>query len=120
MPTTGERFERAVAIMAKLRREFAKIKDADVKVFGASPIPGLSPAGGFKLVVEDRGGIGNDPRALGDEILVGDLAPLAGSLLDQDLMAPVGQLPRPGGGERHPVLVVLDLCRDSEDHVCAL
>ena len=45
--------------MAKLRRHGpSKIKDAQVVVFGAPPIPGLSVAGGFKLMVEDRGGLG--------------------------------------------------------------
>src|SRR5205814_5501516 len=43
---------RADAILGKLRREFAKIKDADVKVFGAAPVPGLSVAGGFRIMVE--------------------------------------------------------------------
>jgi multidrug efflux pump len=50
------------AIMARLQRVWAeKIKgarDAKVVVFGASPIPGLSVAGGFKTIVEDRGGLG--------------------------------------------------------------
>ncbi len=47
------------AIMARLRKRWAtEIKDAKVVVFGSSPIPGLSVAGGFKLIVEDRGGIG--------------------------------------------------------------
>src|SRR5262249_18364938 len=50
---------RDTAIMARLRREWAKqVKDARVTVFGAPPIPGLSVAGGFKLMVEDRGGLG--------------------------------------------------------------
>jgi multidrug efflux pump len=49
---------RSDAIATRLRREFAKIKDADVKVFGPAPVRGLSPAGGFKLMVEDRGGLG--------------------------------------------------------------
>jgi multidrug efflux pump len=49
---------RGDAIIARLRREFAKIKDADVKVFGPAPVPGLSVAGGFKIMVEDRGGLG--------------------------------------------------------------
>ena len=49
----------ANAIMAKLRRAFAgKIKDADVKVLAAPAIPGLSVAGGYKIMVEDRGGLG--------------------------------------------------------------
>jgi multidrug efflux pump len=47
------------AIMAKLRKAWAaKVKDAQVTVYGASPIPGLGVAGGFKFLVEDRGGLG--------------------------------------------------------------
>src|SRR5262249_33286559 len=50
---------RDTAIMARLRREWARqVKDARVTVYGAPPIPGLSVAGGFKLMVEDRGGLG--------------------------------------------------------------
>lgn len=49
----------AEAIMAKLRREFTqRVKEAQVTVYGAPPVPGLSVAGGFKLMVEDRAGIG--------------------------------------------------------------
>jgi multidrug efflux pump len=49
------------AIMARLRRQWAEqVKEAQVIVFGAPPIPGLSVAGGFKLMVEDRGGLGLD------------------------------------------------------------
>jgi multidrug efflux pump len=47
-----------VAIMAKLRKKWAKEVDAQVTVFGAAPIPGLGSAGGFKFIVEDRGGLG--------------------------------------------------------------
>jgi multidrug efflux pump len=47
------------AIMAKLRKRWAKeVKDATVVVAGSSPIPGLSVSGGFKIIVEDRGGLG--------------------------------------------------------------
>jgi multidrug efflux pump len=50
---------RDTAIMAQLRKAWAKeIIDAQIMVFGAPPIPGLSVAGGFKLLVEDRGGLG--------------------------------------------------------------
>jgi multidrug efflux pump len=50
---------RDTAIMNRLRQQWARqIKDAQVLVFGAPPIPGLSVAGGFKLMVEDRGGLG--------------------------------------------------------------
>jgi multidrug efflux pump len=47
------------AIMARLRSRWGReVKDAQTFVFGAPPIPGVSVAGGFKVVVEDRGGIG--------------------------------------------------------------
>jgi multidrug efflux pump len=47
------------AIMARLRKRWAKeVKDAKVVVVGSSPIPGVSSSGGFKLMVEDRGGLG--------------------------------------------------------------
>jgi hydrophobe/amphiphile efflux-1 (HAE1) family protein len=49
----------AEAIMARLRRETARrAREAIVTVYGAPPIPGLGVAGGFKLMVEDRGGRG--------------------------------------------------------------
>jgi multidrug efflux pump len=49
------------AIMARMRAGWARaIKDAQVVAFGAPAIPGLSVAGGFKLMVEDRGGLGMD------------------------------------------------------------
>ena len=47
-----------VSIMAKLRRRWAREVDAQVTVFGSAPIPGLGSAGGFKFIVEDRGGLG--------------------------------------------------------------
>jgi multidrug efflux pump len=47
------------AIMAHMRARWLKeVKDAVVVVFGAAPIPGISVAGGFKAIVEDRGGLG--------------------------------------------------------------
>jgi multidrug efflux pump len=64
---------RADAIMVKLRRAFAKIPDADVKVFGSAPVPGLSAAGGFKIMVEDRGGLGLGELQKQTDALVGKL-----------------------------------------------
>ncbi|HEX4611372.1 MAG TPA: efflux RND transporter permease subunit [Urbifossiella sp.] len=47
------------AIMARLRKRWAaEVPDAQVTVFGAAPVPGLGSAGGFKFMVEDRGGLG--------------------------------------------------------------
>ena len=52
---------RDTAIMARLRKEWARrVKDCKVTLYGASPIPGLGVAGGFKIVVEDRGSLGLD------------------------------------------------------------
>jgi multidrug efflux pump len=49
------------AIVARIRSAWAReIKDAQVVAFGAPAIPGLSVAGGFKLMVEDRAGLGLD------------------------------------------------------------
>jgi multidrug efflux pump len=47
-----------VTIMGKLRKRWAAEVDAQVTVFPSSPIPGLGSAGGFKFMVEDRGGLG--------------------------------------------------------------
>ncbi|HKI35566.1 MAG TPA: efflux RND transporter permease subunit [Gemmataceae bacterium] len=50
---------RDTAIMAHLRKEWARqVKDAQVTVYGASPVPGLGVAGGFKFLIEDRAGLG--------------------------------------------------------------
>jgi len=49
----------ADAIAAKLRRQlFTEIEDAQIGVFGAPPVDGLGNAGGFKLMIEDRGNQG--------------------------------------------------------------
>jgi multidrug efflux pump len=50
---------RADAIMLEMRKRFAKqIKDARMVVAPSSPIPGISTSGGFKVMVQDRGGLG--------------------------------------------------------------
>ncbi len=47
------------AIMANLRKQYrARVRDAVVTVFGAPPVNGLGTAGGFKVMVEDRGNLG--------------------------------------------------------------
>ncbi|HXA26619.1 MAG TPA: efflux RND transporter permease subunit [Acetobacteraceae bacterium] len=51
----------STAIMARMRKAWAeKVQDGQIVAFGAPAIPGLSVAGGFKLMVEDRGGLGLD------------------------------------------------------------
>jgi hydrophobe/amphiphile efflux-1 (HAE1) family protein len=47
----------ASEILAGLRQaSLSEIRDARVDVFGAPPVPGIGMAGGFKLMVEERGG----------------------------------------------------------------
>lgn len=60
----------ADAIMTTLRDKFSKVGDADVKVFGAAPVPGLSVASGFKIMIEDRGGMGLGPLQKATDNLV--------------------------------------------------
>ena len=59
------------SILAQSQRRFGQIQDAFVFGFGLPPILGLSPAGGFEFMVEDRAG--------GD---INQLAEVAQSLLD--------------------------------------
>ena len=62
---------RDTAIMARLRREWKRqVPDAQVAVYGGSPIPGLGTAGGFKLEIEDRGDLGVAALAEQTEALV--------------------------------------------------
>lgn len=45
-------------ILADLQKELAKIVEADIFVFPPPPVQGLGTAGGFKFLVQDRGGRG--------------------------------------------------------------
>jgi multidrug efflux pump subunit AcrB len=59
------------AIAARLQAELQHdIKDALINVFGAPPLEGLGTAGGFKMVVEDRGDLGVVPlQSTADDIV---------------------------------------------------
>ena len=48
----------ADAVMARLRKAFFAIEEARVAVFGAPPVDGLGSTGGFKMQIQDRGGLG--------------------------------------------------------------
>jgi multidrug efflux pump subunit AcrB len=55
------------AIAAALQKRFQdEVAEADVKIFGAPPVEGLGTAGGFKIIVQDRGSGSNSPTALQD------------------------------------------------------
>lgn len=56
-----EHSQSADAVAAQIRRRCAaEIPEALVSIFGAPPIDGLGSAGGFKLMVQDRGSAGLD------------------------------------------------------------
>jgi multidrug efflux pump len=62
------------AIMAQMRRRWAReVPDAQAFVFGAAPIPGISVAGGFKVIVQDRGGLGVQNLQIQTDQLIGRL-----------------------------------------------
>ena len=46
------------AITAQLNAKFASINDAFIAIFPPPPVQGLGTIGGFKLQIEDRGGLG--------------------------------------------------------------
>jgi len=48
----------AEKVMNDLRRRYARIVGADIRVIPPPPVRGLGSAGGFRLMVEDRGGLG--------------------------------------------------------------
>jgi multidrug efflux pump len=49
----------ANAVIARLRKAYyGEIQEAQVGVFGAPPVDGLGSTGGFKMQVQDRGGLG--------------------------------------------------------------
>jgi multidrug efflux pump len=46
-------------VMARLRQAFyGSVQEAQIAVFGAPPVDGLGSTGGFKLQIQDRGGLG--------------------------------------------------------------
>jgi hydrophobe/amphiphile efflux-1 (HAE1) family protein len=54
----------AASMVATLRRKFAGFRDANVLVVNPPAVRGLGSAGGFKMMLEDRAGLGQ--RALAD------------------------------------------------------
>ena len=50
----------AATMLTKLRGRLSAIKDAHVLVILPPPVQGLGSAGGFKMMLEDRGGLGSE------------------------------------------------------------
>jgi multidrug efflux pump len=64
----------AAQVKSQLQKAFDKeVTDGLVTVSGAAPIPGLSVAGGFKLMVEDRAGLTLDDLQQQTEGLIAEL-----------------------------------------------
>lgn len=62
----GDRERSADVVMGKLQRAlYAQIPEAQIAVFGAPPVDGIGTGGGFKLMVQDRGG--NTHRMLAEQ-----------------------------------------------------
>jgi hypothetical protein len=68
-------------------------------------------------LLEHAGRVGRDARALGGVLRVRDRRTLARPGLNDDLMTVLDQFPRTRRRQRHPVLVGLDLRRNSNFHV---
>ncbi|WP_051243751.1 efflux RND transporter permease subunit [Azohydromonas australica] len=47
-----------VSVAAQLNQAFSQVEDATIAMFPPPPVPGLGTTGGFKLQLEDRGGLG--------------------------------------------------------------
>jgi hydrophobe/amphiphile efflux-1 (HAE1) family protein len=60
----------AVAIQAELIRRFSVIQDAFIVAVLPPPVRGIGTAGGFRMIVEDRGGQGSEPLRLATQALV--------------------------------------------------
>lgn len=61
----------AETVLADLRRRLSVIKDAYVLTVPPPPVQGLGSAGGFKMMLEDRAGLGPDALVQATKTLVG-------------------------------------------------
>ena len=60
----------AATVLADLRKRLSVIQDAYVLTIPPPPVQGLGSAGGFKLMVQDRAGLGSDALAHAAQALV--------------------------------------------------
>ncbi|MBA1300514.1 efflux RND transporter permease subunit [Pseudomonas carnis] len=81
----------AVAISGRLQAKFASIPDGFLGVFPPPPVPGLGVTGGFKLQVEDRGGVGLEALVQQTQVLMTkatESGQVAGLMTSLDVNAP--------------------------------
>ncbi|MET0970959.1 MAG: multidrug efflux RND transporter permease subunit [Tardiphaga sp.] len=60
----------AASVLADLRKRLSVIKDAYVLTIPPPPVQGLGTSGGFKMMVQDRAGLGADALAKASQALV--------------------------------------------------
>jgi len=81
----------ANAITGRLQAKFSSIPDGFLGVFPPPPVPGLGATGGFKMLVEDRGGAGLDALVRHSQILMTkatESGQVAGLMTSFDVNAP--------------------------------
>jgi len=81
----------ATAIAGRLQAKFAGIQDGFLGVFPPPPVPGLGATGGFKMQIEDRGGVGLDALVQRTQILMmkaTESGQVAGLMTSLDVNAP--------------------------------
>jgi hydrophobe/amphiphile efflux-1 (HAE1) family protein len=61
----------AASVLADLRKRLSVIQDAYVLTIPPPPVQGLGSAGGFKMMLQDRAGLGSDALAKAAQALVG-------------------------------------------------
>jgi hydrophobe/amphiphile efflux-1 (HAE1) family protein len=61
----------AASVLADLRKRLSVIQDAYVLTIPPPPVQGLGSAGGFKMMLQDRAGLGSDALARAAQALVG-------------------------------------------------
>jgi hydrophobe/amphiphile efflux-1 (HAE1) family protein len=62
----------AATMLQTARKRLAGVRDANVAVIMPPPVQGLGTAGGFKLMIEDRAGLGPDALAKATNALVAE------------------------------------------------
>ncbi|MCC7635387.1 efflux RND transporter permease subunit [Stenotrophomonas rhizophila] len=81
----------ATAIAGRLQARFAGIQDGFLGVFPPPPVPGLGATGGFKMQIEDRGGVGLDTLVQQTQLLMmkaTESGQVAGVMTSLDVNAP--------------------------------
>ncbi|WP_141057760.1 efflux RND transporter permease subunit [Stenotrophomonas rhizophila] len=81
----------STAIAGRLQAKFASIQDGFLGVFPPPPVPGLGATGGFKMQIEDRGGVGLDALVQQTQMLMmkaTESGQVAGLMTSLDVNAP--------------------------------